>query len=63
MDKYIIRFDKSNEDVPTLIIMYESSLVYPFNPSIDIVKIITGDDAVRIFEELTKKAKEKQNDN
>ena len=63
MNKYIITFDKSDEDIPTLVVMRESSLIYQFNPSIDIVKIITGDDAVRIFEELTKKAKEKQNDN
>lgn len=60
MNKYIISFDKSNEDIPTLIVAYESSLIYPFDPDIDIVKIITGDKAVRIFEELTKKVESKE---
>lgn len=60
MNKYIISFDKSNENIPTLIVAYESSLIYPFNPAIDIVKIITGDKAVRIFEELIKKVESKE---
>ena len=48
----IISFDKSKEDVPTLIVARKLYLV-PFNPTVDIVKVITGDKAVRIFEELT----------
>lgn len=54
MSNYIIGFDKSKDDVPTLVVMRESYLIYPFDPTIDVVKTITGDKAVRIFEELTK---------
>ena len=55
MNNYIISFDKSKDDVPTLVVMRESYLIYPFDPTYDVVKTITGDKAVRIFEELTKK--------
>ena len=55
MNNYIISFDKSKNDVPTLVVMRESYLIYPFDPTIEVVNIITGDKAVRIFEELTKK--------
>ena len=57
MNKYIVTFDKSNEDIPTLIVSRESYFV--LSPSMDIVSIITGDKAIRLFNELSGKAESK----
>jgi len=56
MDKYVVSFDKSNEDVPVLVVSRENYFSIG-GPSIDIVKVITGDEAVRIWDDLTKKTK------
>ena len=50
MSKFIVTFDKSNEDIPTLIVGKESGFL---TPSIDIVRVITGFDAERIWSELS----------
>ena len=54
MNKYILSFDKSNEDIPTLVVGRES--YFTLGPAgIDIVNVITGDRAVAIWNELSKK--------
>lgn len=60
MTKYIVTFDKSNEDIPTLIVGRES--YFALGPGTDVVSIITGDKAIRLFNELSNKA-EKENVN
>lgn len=56
MDKYLVTFEKSNEGVPVLIISRES--YFPIGgPAVDIVNVITGDEATRIWSDLTKKIK------
>lgn len=55
---YKITFDKSNEDIPTLIVARESC--FSLTPSLDIVNIITGDEAVMIFDKLTNKAESEE---
>lgn len=55
---YKITFDKSNEDIPTLIVARESC--FSLTPSLDIVNIITGDEAVRIFNKITNKAESEE---
>lgn len=58
-NKFYITFDKSQEDIPTLVVFTES---YFFTgPSMKVLNVITGDRAVTILEEL--KGKEKQNGN
>lgn len=56
MDKYVVTFDKSNEDIPTLVISRENYFSIG-GPMVDIVNIITGDEATRIWDSLTKKDK------
>ena len=58
MNKYIVTFDKSNEDIPTLIVSRES--YFTLGPGIDIVSVITGDKAIRLFNELSGKADKKE---
>lgn len=53
MNKVIVTFDKSNEDVPTLIIARDT--VGFLNPGIDVVRIVTGKLAVDLWDRLTKK--------
>lgn len=53
MNKYVVTFDKSNEDVPTLIVARESC--FSFTPSLDIVRVITGEEAVDIWNRLERK--------
>lgn len=53
MNKVIVTFDKSNEDVPTLIIARDT--VGFLNPGMDVVKIVTGKLAVDLWNRLTKK--------
>ena len=49
MSKLIVTFDKSNEDIPTLVVGKESGFL---TPGIEIVRVITGNDAERIWNEL-----------
>ena len=58
MNKYTITFDKSNEDIPTLVVARES--YFAFSPCMDIVNVITGDEAVRIFNKITNKAESEE---
>ena len=53
MNRYIVTFDKSNEDIPTLIVGRES--YFSLNPGMDIIRVVTGSEAVRIWNELTSK--------
>ena len=50
MNKIIVTFDKTQEDIPTLVVAEEgwSNL----SPSIVVKNVITGDRAVQIWEEL-----------
>lgn len=56
MDKYVVSFDKSNEDVPVLVVSRENYFSIG-GPTIDIVKVITGNEATEIWNDLTKKGK------
>lgn len=56
MSKFIVTFDKSNEDIPTLVVGRESWSF--FEPCVDIVQVITGDEAVNIRDRLVGKPKE-----
>ena len=49
--KYIVTFDRSNEGIPTLIVSRES--FYTLSQSMDIIRVITGSDALRIFDALS----------
>lgn len=53
MNKYVVTFDKSNEDIPTLIVSRES--YFALSPGMDILSVITGDKAIRLFNELSGK--------
>ena len=50
MNKIIVTFDKSQEDIPTLVVA-EEGWNY-LSPSIVVKNVITGDRAVQIWEEL-----------
>ena len=56
---YEISFDKSNEDIPTLIV---ASNEYSWfgQPGMRVINVITGQEAVDIFNKLTKKAEKKE---
>lgn len=54
MNKYIVTFDKSNEDVPTLVVGRES--FFALTQGMDIINIITGEKAIKLFNELSGKA-------
>lgn len=55
-DKLIITFDKSQEDISTLVVGREGwSLL---NPAMEVINIITGEEAEMIWKRL----KEKNND-
>ena len=50
MNKIIVTFDKSQEDIPTLVVA-EEGWSY-LSPSIVVKNVITGDRAVQIWKEL-----------
>lgn len=50
MNKLIVTFDKSQEDIPTLVVA-EEGFAY-LSPSIVVKNVITGDRAVQIWNEL-----------
>ena len=51
MNSYTITFDSSNEDVPCLIVARKNMSF--LGDSFEIVKTITGDEAERLWNELT----------
>ena len=53
MNKIIVTYDKSNEDIPTLVVGREDSYSLLGGVSIRIEKIITGQKAEDIWEDLT----------
>ncbi len=64
MQKCQVTFDRSNEDIPTLVVSRES--YFTLMPGADVVRVITGSDAERIWHELTGKTvccEVKPNDN
>lgn len=60
LNKFFITFDKSQEDIPVLIVGQDDGYygILGNTPSIKVVNVITGDRAVKMWEELTVKAKE-----
>lgn len=50
MNRIIVSFDKSQEDIPTLIVGEEP--LFSLNPTMKIINVITGDRAVEIWDEL-----------
>lgn len=57
-ERLIITFDKSQEDVPVLMIFRENQFAYLNNtPMISVVNTITGNRAVEIWNELNHKKK------
>ena len=60
MSKIIVTYDKSNEDIPTLVVGREEGPSLFGSSTIRIDKIITGQKAEDIWEELTgEKARKK----
>lgn len=57
MNKVIVTFDRSNEDIPTLIIAREN--IGFLTPGIDVIKIVTGRQAVDLWDRLTEKEGDK----
>lgn len=55
MSKITVTFDKSSEDIPTLIVIKDMGLM--FSDSINIINVITGDEAVEIWNKLNKVTK------
>lgn len=55
MSKIIVTFDKSQEDIPTLVVAEDS---YGFlNSNIIVRNIISGEKAAKLWRELTEKEK------
>jgi len=57
MNKVIVTYDRSNEDIPTLIIARGN--IGFLNPGIDVIKIVTGRQAVDLWDRLTEKEGDK----
>ena len=55
-NKFYITFDKSNEDIPTLVVFTETSYFALGGPTMTVHNIITGDEAVKIWDRLSKKS-------
>lgn len=53
MNKIILSYDKSNEDIPTLVVGREEGYSLLGGQSLRIDKVITGQKAEDIWEELT----------
>ena len=53
MNKIIVTYDKSNEDIPTLVVGREDGYSLLGGQSLRIDKVITGQKAEDIWEELT----------
>lgn len=50
MNRYTVTFDKSNEDIPTLVVSKERMFIN--GPGMDVIKVMTGDEAIRIWNKL-----------
>lgn len=64
MQKCQVTFERSNEDIPTIVVSREA--YFSLMPGADVVRVITGSDAERIWHELTGKTvlcEVKPNDN
>lgn len=57
MNKVIVTYDRSNEDIPTLIIARDT--VGFLSPGIDVIKVLTGRQAVDLWDRLTEKEGDK----
>lgn len=53
-EKLIVTYDKSQEDVPVLVVGREG-YGFGFNPSISVIKVITGGKAEQMYRNLTLK--------
>ena len=54
-DRIIVTFDKSQEDIPVLMSFRENSFVYLSNsPAITVINTITGNEAIEIWNRVTK---------
>lgn len=53
-EKLIVTYDKSQEDVPVLVVGREG-YGFGFNPSVNVIKVITGDKAEQMYRNLTLK--------
>lgn len=54
-DRIIVTFDKSQEDIPVLMSFRENSFMYLSNsPAITVINTITGNEAIEIWNRLTK---------
>ena len=53
-DRIIVTFDKSQEDIPVLMSFRENSFVYLNSPAITVINTITGNEAIDIWNRLTK---------
>lgn len=53
-ERLIVTYDKSQEDVPVLVVGREG-YGFSFNPSINVIKVITGDKAEQMYRNLTLK--------
>ena len=54
-NRIIVTFDTSQEDIPVLMTFRENYFTYlSNNPSINVINTITGDEANRIWNMLTK---------
>ena len=51
-EKLIVTYDKSQEDVPVLMVGREG-YSFGLNPSINVIKVITGDEAEQMYRNLT----------
>ncbi len=59
-DTFTISFDRSNEDIPTLIVTKTFGFI---EPKAEVINVLTGVTAEHIYKMLTKKAgKEIEND-
>lgn len=54
MARIIVSYEKSNKDIPVLVVAKEN-LCFSFNPTLDIIKTFTGDEATELYKELTGK--------
>lgn len=52
-DKFTVSFDKSVEELPVLVVMREGYTGIMSAPTVNIKKIITGDRALQLYNELT----------
>ena len=60
-DRLIITFEKSQEDIPVLIVGRENAISYiTGGPSITIINMFTGDKAIEIWNTLENKRKKEK---